>query len=154
MKHYMKVKPNAGKTTDIKFDIAYIKGGINMFTYKQEKRGYYLIVTPVERDGIMEGFTAFSGTKVLLKEVARQSTKAFREATAIMYTALNGIILATLEEEQELQRELTRSLCDAMDHKASSAELEDISARRKVALCRVAILDVMQRNNLEFDEVG
>ena len=113
-----------------------------------------LIITPVQRAGNMESFTAFSGTKVLLKEVARQSNKAEHEATAIMYTALNGIILATLEEERELQRELTRSLCDAMDHIASDTELKDINARRKVALCRVAILDVMQRNNLEFDEVG
>ena len=154
MKHYMKVRPNAGQTTDMKFDVAYSLGGINVFTHKQERRGYYLIITPVQRARNMESFTAFSGTKLLLKEVSRQSTKAEREATAIMYTALNGIILATLEEEQELQRELTRSLCDAMDHKASSAELEDISARRKVALSRVAILDVMQRNNLAFDEVG
>ena len=151
---YLKVKPNTAKATDLKLDIAYIPGGINMFTYERERRGYYLIVTPVERDGIMEGFTAFSGTKLLLKEVTRQSAKAEQEVTTFMDAAMNGIVLTTLEAEQELQRELTRSLCDAMDHKASSAELEDINARRKVALCRVAILDVMQRNNLEFDEVG
>lgn len=76
MKKYLKLKPNDQRNTDLKLDLSYSLGGLNVFTYKQERRGYYLIVTPVERSGIMEGFTAFSGSKVLLKEVNRQSAKA------------------------------------------------------------------------------
>ena len=34
MKHlYMKVRPNAGQTTDMKFDISYRLGGINVCTH-------------------------------------------------------------------------------------------------------------------------
>ena len=85
MKRYIKVKPNAGKTTHLKVDMSYSLGGMNLFTYKQERRGYYLTVCPVERrscgDGVMmEGFVAFSGTKMLLKEVTRKSAKAEQEA--------------------------------------------------------------------------
>lgn len=58
----------------------YDLGGVNVWTYKREPRGYYVVFQPVERDGIMEGFVAFSGKKYLVKEVARKSAKAEAEA--------------------------------------------------------------------------
>lgn len=57
------------------------EGGINYFTYKTESKGYYISVTPqtVENHG---GYTtvkttAFSGLKMLLKEISRKSKKQF-----------------------------------------------------------------------------
>ena len=68
------------KVTHLRVDLSYNKGGMNVWTYKQEPRGYYLMLTPVFRDGIMEGFTAFSGKKYLIREVTRASAKQEREA--------------------------------------------------------------------------
>ena len=84
MKRYIKVKPNAGKTTHLRVETIYNKGGMNVFTYQTERRGYYLHVTPVERRGNMEAFVAFSGTKLLLKEVTRKGAKAEQEADSIV----------------------------------------------------------------------
>ena len=84
MKHYLAVKPNAHKTTHLKVELTYNLGGFNVFTCKQEARGYYLSVCPVKRErdeyGVMESFVAFSGTKLLVKEVKRKSQKAEQEA--------------------------------------------------------------------------
>lgn len=86
MTKYYAVKENNKKVTDIRVDVYYSLGGMNMFTYTKEKRGYYLSVSPVERSEgpgySSEGFTAFSGTKWLLLEVKRKSAKAEAEATA------------------------------------------------------------------------
>lgn len=78
-------KTGGHKTTHIKIRLYYTLGGYNYFTYKREPRGYYLTVSPVEREEIrpgcwMEGFIAFSGYKHLVKEVTRQSKKAEAEA--------------------------------------------------------------------------
>ena len=88
MKKYLKVKPNDGRTTHLKVEVYYSLGGMNPWTYKQEPRGYYLSVCPVERDVrpdgfTMESFTAFAGTKLLLKEVTRKSAKAEQESLRI-----------------------------------------------------------------------
>ena len=90
MKEYIPVNaPQIGntKTTHIKVEIYYSLGGYNYFTYRQEKRGYYISVSPVERREyapgyIMEGTTCFTGYKALLKEVTRKSAKAEKEAEA------------------------------------------------------------------------
>ena len=66
----------------IKLYTYYKKDAMNYFTYKNEARGYYLSVTPVERARGFESFTAFTGFKVLLKEVTRASKKAEAEAIA------------------------------------------------------------------------
>lgn len=63
--------------------LTYSKGGTSYFTGKHESRGYYLSVRPVtleKGDGYTsESFMIFSGYKHLLKEVKRQSDKAYRE---------------------------------------------------------------------------
>lgn len=64
-------------------EVYYDKGGINYFTYKVERRAYYLSVCPVlQADGLVS-YTSFSGTKLLLKEVSRKSAKAEAEAEEI-----------------------------------------------------------------------
>lgn len=84
MKKYLPVCPNDKRITHIKIETSYSLGGMNLWTYRNEPRGYYLHVSPVERSErngiIMEGFMMFSGIKKLLKEVSRKSAKAEREA--------------------------------------------------------------------------
>lgn len=98
MKKYFKltaIGANADpKVTHMRVDLSYSKGGMNIWTYKQERRGYYLMLTPVFRDGIMEGFVAFSGKKYLIREVTRASAK----------------------QEQEAEKEANSFLADTLSH--------------------------------------
>lgn len=85
MKKYIKIE---GKNTELKIEVYYHKGGLNYFTYKNEPRGYYVSVLPVEiqrmDNGIvMESFAAFSGIKSFLKEVSRKSNKGYNDACII-----------------------------------------------------------------------
>ncbi len=86
MKKFIELKANANANF-LKLEVYYSLGGFNCFTYKNEARGYYLSVSPVqrsERDGIVfESYTAFSGVKLLLLEVSRKSKKAEAEAERI-----------------------------------------------------------------------
>ena len=73
---------------ELKIHLYYNIGGANYASYRNEARGYYLSVTPVERkfheNGIVsETIGAFTGTKVLLKEVARKSKKSESESELI-----------------------------------------------------------------------
>lgn len=80
MKEYRKLN---GKT--YKIEVFFQKGGYNFFNGREEKRGYYISVIPVERKDcgngvVMESFVAFSGIKKLLLEVNRQSKKRYETA--------------------------------------------------------------------------
>ena len=82
MKKYIATN-RVSNATHIKIEVRYLKGGLNYFTYKEEPRGIYVIVTPVEvqdRGGYeMERFTAFSGVKTCVKKLKRKSEKAEQE---------------------------------------------------------------------------
>jgi hypothetical protein len=69
---------------ELKIEVRYNKGGMNYFTSRNEERGYYLSVTPVERtkgDGYTtESYVGFSGVKKLILPVARQSEKQYQAA--------------------------------------------------------------------------
>ena len=84
MKKYIELQEKTRNATHLLIELRYNLGGFNYFTYKEEPRGYYLSVSPValeQRDGYtLESFTAFTGTKYLVKEVARKSAKAEKEA--------------------------------------------------------------------------
>lgn len=84
MKKYIELQEKTSHATHLLIELRYNLGGINYFTYKQEPRGYYLSVSPVKlehRDGYtLESYTAFTGTKYLVKEVTRKSAKAEKEA--------------------------------------------------------------------------
>lgn len=68
----------------IKCELYYSLGGMNYFTSKNEPRGYYVSVSPVERvnrgNYVSECYTAFSGVKQCVVTVARKSKKAEQEA--------------------------------------------------------------------------
>ena len=68
--------------THIKVEVYYLKGGHNPFTYKLEKRGIYFSISPVKKDGIWESYTAFSGTKICVRELGRKSDKSLNEVVA------------------------------------------------------------------------
>jgi len=92
MKQYKPYKENK----ELKIEIYYNKGGMNYFSSKVEKRGYYISVCPVIRTQtgniITEQYTAFSGIKMIIKETARKSEKAYNEAVEIGTTKIDELI--------------------------------------------------------------
>lgn len=73
-----------GDTTHVEISIHYSKGGSNMWTGSNERRGLYLSVQPVsitkyEGGGSSRGFKAFSGTKQFIKDMGRFSEKVLNE---------------------------------------------------------------------------
>lgn len=87
MKKYVPIPSSEARVaTHIKIEVQYSKGGLNYFTYKEEPRGVYVIVTPVEvkdQGGYqMEQYTAFSGVKSCVKALKRKSEKAEQEIWA------------------------------------------------------------------------
>ena len=89
MKEYIKTTKN---NTYLKVEVTYNIGGMNYFTGKDEPRGYYLSVLPVERDGRFESYQAFSGVKQCILEVKRQSKKQAEKAEQIAETKKNELI--------------------------------------------------------------
>ena len=79
-REYKTLKPNDYKFTDIKCELYYDLGGMNLFTYEEAPRGYYVSVVPLQRDkreGYMtETYTMFSGYKDCIHQVKRKSKKA------------------------------------------------------------------------------
>jgi len=74
-----------GDATHLKVEVYYDKGGMNYFTGGTQRRGLYLSVSPVKRTeyedgGSSESYTAFTGTKQLVKELKRFSDKVLNEA--------------------------------------------------------------------------
>lgn len=68
----------------VEVKLIYDLGGHNVWTYEEDKRGYYATVRRVERKNGMYSFTLFDGRKIFLKEVKRKSKKAEAEAEQIM----------------------------------------------------------------------
>jgi hypothetical protein len=79
----------------VEIDLNYQLGGWNFFTGSKEGRGIYLSVSPIEKGDGYRGFIAFSGTKILVKELNRYSDKQLRECEVSMETiekVLNHVI--------------------------------------------------------------
>ena len=75
------------KANILELSVYYSLGGLNYFTYKNEPRGYYLSITPIERSEhgmfISSGYLFGTGIKTFLLEVSRQSEKQMAIACAI-----------------------------------------------------------------------
>lgn len=87
MKEYIKVS-GRNDINNLRIDFDYDLGGMNYFTGRVERRGYYISIMPVYRtvrEGgwTSESYTAFTGIKTCLKEVTRKSNKAEAEAATI-----------------------------------------------------------------------
>lgn len=94
---YYKVK-NKKETTYLKAEIYYALGGMNYFTSRNESRGYYLSVSPVERDRGLESYTAFTGLKQLVLPVQRKSQKKMDEAITYFEEHVNDFIHSHFSE--------------------------------------------------------
>ncbi len=85
MKKYEKIE---GSNKELKIEVYYDKGGMNYFNSKVEPRGYWLSMRQVEiqrtdRSIVIESFGLMSGAKMFLKEVKKQSQKAYDEAVLL-----------------------------------------------------------------------
>lgn len=80
------------KVNALKVSVYYSKGGFSYWTYKTEPRGYFLSVTPVEHNDIMEGCILGDGCKLLLAEASRYSDKGFDNAVAMHKDHLQDLI--------------------------------------------------------------
>ena len=102
MKKYEKIE---GSNKELKIEVYYDKGGMNYFNSKNEPRGYWLSMRQVEieRQGrgiVIESFGLMSGAKIFLKEVKKQSQKAYDEAVLLAegkIEELRGHVLAKAE---------------------------------------------------------
>jgi hypothetical protein len=82
--------------TTFRIEIYYYKGGMDISSFQNQKRGFYLSVTPVKRE-IKEGYTidqymAYSGVKMLLKEVTRYSERVYNEALELGKPKIDELI--------------------------------------------------------------
>ena len=79
----------------IRLEMYYALGGINYFTYKTERRGYYVSITPLMRTSHYETYIGFTGHKMLVLECKRQSKKLAEQAMThfadAIFTLLNAI---------------------------------------------------------------
>lgn len=64
----------------VEVEVYYDAGGRSFLLGEFNKRGYYLAVQPVKREGNCKSILAFSGTKTLIKEVKRFSARELQEA--------------------------------------------------------------------------
>ena len=74
-KDRVRVKENAAGVTHIDIEGYYSLGGYNYFTYRQERRGYYVSVQPVTVGNNCVSFTGFTGLKECIIPCDRQSKK-------------------------------------------------------------------------------
>ena len=93
------IKANGKGVNALRCELYYSLGGINYFTYKNEARGYYLSVSPVERSEHMESYVGLSGVKKCLLEVTRQSKKAEATAESMVNEHLAHLINAVCIEQ-------------------------------------------------------
>lgn len=85
-------------TNTLEASVHYNKGGINYFTCRDEKRGYYFSLQPVEVTGCGTKFAAFTGVKCLMFEVKRNSKGAFERAKAAMDEYLDAYMADFMTE--------------------------------------------------------
>jgi hypothetical protein len=76
---------SSDRNNKITTEIYYSKGGINNFTSKDEKRGYYFSIIPeAYMDNGLKTYTGFSGAKTCILEVTRKSKSAYEKAKAML----------------------------------------------------------------------
>jgi hypothetical protein len=64
----------------VEVEVYYDEGGMSFLSGRFNKRGYYLAVQPVKREGNCKSMLAFSGTKALIEEGKRFSARKLQEA--------------------------------------------------------------------------
>lgn len=89
----------------LKVELYYNKGGMNYFTGNSEPRGLYLSVSPVTVSERSESFTAFSGIKKCVKEMARFNQKQL-DTFVVNETEMENLINYVIRKNNlEVERE-------------------------------------------------
>ena len=96
MTTYIKMPEPTQNANYIRIAIEYYKG--SDYSVGQ-KRGYYLIVYPVLREGRFESFVCYSGAKMLLKEVSRKSAKQESEAIEIAKQVVKSVVESVCQKQ-------------------------------------------------------
>src|SRR3972149_5083109 len=90
-----------GGATHVKIELYYSKGGMNYFSGRPERRGFYVNVTPVSRSQgngyVSETTSAFSGIKDCVLEQARFNQKMF-DAFVVPQSTLDILLSHVLQE--------------------------------------------------------
>lgn len=70
-----------GKTdiSHIRVEIYYDKGGMSYLSGKEEKRGLYLSLVPVKKDGSWTTVRIYNGVRMFVKPMKRFSNKQLKE---------------------------------------------------------------------------
>lgn len=106
-KSYLELEPEPIpnlKATHLKVELYYSLGGLNVFTYKDEPRGYYLSVSPVARKGNWETFVAFTGLKQCILPVKRKAQEALSKMNDYLQPLIDKVLQDTglqLKESNE-----------------------------------------------------
>jgi hypothetical protein len=90
------IKAEGSYVSHLRIELYYSLGGWNVFTHRDEPRGYYLSVTPVVLETsngyTTESVTVFRGVKQLVKEVARRGAGVAKEAEKVAMSRISGLI--------------------------------------------------------------
>jgi hypothetical protein len=83
---------NDGKV--VRVTVSYTKGGLNMFTYKEDKRGYWMHIQPmrvtVSNGFITSHYIPTSGRRMLVLEAARFSAAGLAKAKGMAADVLDN----------------------------------------------------------------
>lgn len=96
----------------LKIEFYYSMGGMNYFTSRTERRGYYLSVSPVEigrdENGRIrsESYMGFSGIKECILEVKRKSKKSELEAEKHFSESRKKLVNHILEKNNLLEHKI------------------------------------------------
>ena len=85
-------------------EVRHGKGGVNYFTGRNEGRGVYVHVTPVEVKDGMRSFMLFGEFvfKILVKPTARKSQKAIEQVAAALKPHISDLVaIAERKDERE-----------------------------------------------------
>ena len=91
--------------TELKVEVYYSLGGFNLGTYREDPRGYWLSITPVnrsEQNGVCyESVCLGSGLKKFLKETKsdRRGGKAEKEAVELACACEDELVKAVCQKE-------------------------------------------------------
>ena len=81
--------------THLDIEVSYNKDG-----FGSRRRGFYLSVTPVTRNGIIKSVVLPSGAKVLIAEAARYTQKQFDRAVVLSHSLRDDLIALVLTQER------------------------------------------------------
>jgi len=106
MKTYIPLKENP-EYTDLQVNVFYDKGGSNYFSGQIIRRGIYVSVTPVLRNGSYITQKLFTGLKQLVEEMGRASEKKLTQWKQLIQSQIDrrfgltwGLVLKVLEQEK------------------------------------------------------